>query len=165
VKISEAPPAGWYPDPSGGVRLRYWDGTDWTDEFRARPSSGIAADIATTAIAPGDVVTYGTDLGRAGLQQLAARRADTDVIVSSVRQATREEIDRANLLAQQRIRDIRREVTPIVSQYSNRVFNLLRLIVALLFVAFIAWLIFQAAASQSLFDWIGDRIDDLTESG
>ena len=25
------PPANWYPDPSGNARLRYWDGTRWTD--------------------------------------------------------------------------------------------------------------------------------------
>ncbi|HTO01251.1 MAG TPA: DUF5684 domain-containing protein [Microthrixaceae bacterium] len=25
------PVAGWYPDPSGGAGLRWWDGTAWTD--------------------------------------------------------------------------------------------------------------------------------------
>jgi len=31
--ISEpaAPPAGWFPDPRGEKRLRYWDGATWTD--------------------------------------------------------------------------------------------------------------------------------------
>lgn len=24
--------AGWYPDPSGQARLRYWDGQTWTDQ-------------------------------------------------------------------------------------------------------------------------------------
>ncbi len=27
------PPAAWYPDPSGGQRLRYWDGTAWTEHY------------------------------------------------------------------------------------------------------------------------------------
>jgi hypothetical protein len=27
------PPAGWYPDPSGEPRHRYWDGQQWTDSF------------------------------------------------------------------------------------------------------------------------------------
>lgn len=27
-----APPAGWYPDPHGVARLRYWDGTRWTED-------------------------------------------------------------------------------------------------------------------------------------
>lgn len=26
-----ATPADWYPDPAGQARLRYWDGTAWTD--------------------------------------------------------------------------------------------------------------------------------------
>lgn len=26
-------PAGWYPDPAGSVRRRYWDGQQWTDHY------------------------------------------------------------------------------------------------------------------------------------
>jgi uncharacterized RDD family membrane protein YckC len=26
-----SPPADWYPDPKGEARLRYWDGSTWTD--------------------------------------------------------------------------------------------------------------------------------------
>jgi len=26
-------PADWYPDPKGEARLRYWDGTGWTDHI------------------------------------------------------------------------------------------------------------------------------------
>jgi uncharacterized protein DUF2510 len=29
---SSGPPAGWYPDPQGQARLRYWDGNAWTDQ-------------------------------------------------------------------------------------------------------------------------------------
>jgi hypothetical protein len=28
---SGGPPADWYPDPHGQKRLRYWDGSTWTD--------------------------------------------------------------------------------------------------------------------------------------
>ncbi len=34
-------PAGWYPDPDGGARRRWWDGQEWTQytaEFQ-RPTS------------------------------------------------------------------------------------------------------------------------------
>ena len=27
-------PAGWYPDPSGNAdQLRYWNGSQWTDNY------------------------------------------------------------------------------------------------------------------------------------
>ena len=32
------PEAGWYDDPEDAARLRYWDGTAWTDERRERPT-------------------------------------------------------------------------------------------------------------------------------
>jgi hypothetical protein len=30
---SRTPPAGWYADPAGTGRLRYWSGTHWTDHL------------------------------------------------------------------------------------------------------------------------------------
>lgn len=29
--VTSLPPADWYPDPHGVYRLRYWDGSQWTD--------------------------------------------------------------------------------------------------------------------------------------
>jgi hypothetical protein len=29
---ASSPKADWYPDPQGQARLRYWDGTQWTDQ-------------------------------------------------------------------------------------------------------------------------------------
>lgn len=31
--VNTNPPAGWYPDPSGAPRQRYFDGYDWTQHF------------------------------------------------------------------------------------------------------------------------------------
>ncbi|MEJ6721879.1 DUF2510 domain-containing protein, partial [Ilumatobacter sp.] len=39
MRIIDAPREGWYPDPDGRQRLRWWDGLDWTDIRRAPPSS------------------------------------------------------------------------------------------------------------------------------
>lgn len=37
--------AGWYPDPSGTARLRYFDGTRWTDNLSdAGPRQGAGSD-------------------------------------------------------------------------------------------------------------------------
>jgi hypothetical protein len=30
---SSLPPAGWYPDPEGSFRQRWWSGSDWTNDF------------------------------------------------------------------------------------------------------------------------------------
>lgn len=27
----QTPPAGWYPDPTGATRVRYWNGVKWTE--------------------------------------------------------------------------------------------------------------------------------------
>lgn len=32
-----SPPSGWYPDPAGGVGLRFWDGAAWTERTEPTP--------------------------------------------------------------------------------------------------------------------------------
>jgi len=33
----DLPPAGWYPDPAGTARERWWDGRGWSDHIRTAP--------------------------------------------------------------------------------------------------------------------------------
>lgn len=41
--MSDAPIAGWYPDPkSPAAQWRWWDGTEWTAETSARPDAPVA---------------------------------------------------------------------------------------------------------------------------
>jgi hypothetical protein len=60
-------PAGWYEDGSGS-RLRYWDGTGWTDQYAPRP---LAPAVTTSAppvqAAPKRERTGGPALGIAGI--------------------------------------------------------------------------------------------------
>ncbi|MCU1581798.1 MAG: hypothetical protein QOK46_792 [Microbacteriaceae bacterium] len=36
-------PFGWYPDPAGSPKLRWWNGSSWTDRLEApRPALQIA---------------------------------------------------------------------------------------------------------------------------
>ncbi|MCU1580430.1 MAG: hypothetical protein JWP19_2634 [Rhodoglobus sp.] len=38
-------PAGWYPDPAGGPKQRWWDGTQWTEHFQEPYSPAVAAAV------------------------------------------------------------------------------------------------------------------------
>jgi hypothetical protein len=33
LPVGASVPAGWFPDPSGQARQRYWDGQRWTDHL------------------------------------------------------------------------------------------------------------------------------------
>ncbi|MBA2283108.1 MAG: DUF2510 domain-containing protein [Acidimicrobiia bacterium] len=33
--LTRATPPGWHPDPAGRARLRWWDGTRWTEHTAA----------------------------------------------------------------------------------------------------------------------------------
>ena len=34
------PAPGWYPDPAGSQRLRWWNGGEWTERFHDMPQQG-----------------------------------------------------------------------------------------------------------------------------
>ena len=52
---SKGPPPGWYADSPTSVRLRWWDGSAWTDHYQAATESLPIAqptDAATAEVAP-----------------------------------------------------------------------------------------------------------------
>jgi hypothetical protein len=44
-------PAGWYPDPDGEQRQRYWDGDSWTDYYTPLPPERAEIHGSATALA------------------------------------------------------------------------------------------------------------------
>ncbi len=160
MRIIDAPRAGWYPDPDGRERLRWWDGLDWTNIRRAPPSTAelTRAEANMVHDAP---VGQGQQVGQ---QQYGGySRQDTQEIIAEVRTVARQELDRAADEFSARAATAVRSVTPLITEYTSKLLRWVKFALALATVLFIAWLVFQAIASQSFFDWIGDRIDNVTE--
>lgn len=59
------PIPGWYPDPAGSPKLRWWDGGQWTDQFQ--PDSGAQAPSSAPGGFPGDAGSQNN--GNAGTAQ------------------------------------------------------------------------------------------------
>lgn len=167
MRLADAPPPGWYPDPDGGPRLRWWEGTDWSDSFRAPPSQNeldllAARRAGLLGRATSDatrVATAATDAAQAA----ASRRRETEEVIAEVRKVARSEVDRAVEMFGQQARSATRQLQPLVSEYTTKVTKFLRRALVVSFVVLVAWFVFQAIAQQSFLDWVGDRIDSITD--
>jgi hypothetical protein len=164
MRVEDAPPAGWYPDPEGGLRLRWWEGTDWSDRYRAPPTPGVV-EIRKEyeeqyALDHADPQTYQSlPQGSRGLS-----RADSEAIISQVRMAAREEAQRAAEMFGQQARSATRNVVPLITEYTTKITKWFRILSTMAIILLILWLGFQIFAQVSLFEWIGDRIDNLSEN-
>ncbi len=161
MKLADAPRPGWFPDPENRARLRWWDGTDWSDVRRAPPSDAELARAADQFEAPppdSSQLVQGYQQYQPGFS-----RQDSAQLIAEVRNAARAEVDRAADMFTQRAQTAIRGVTPLISEYTNRFIRLFKIAMVVAVALVIFWLVFQAIASQSFFEWIGDRIDNLTD--
>lgn len=159
MKIADAPPAGWYPDPERRDRLRWWNGIDWTDTRRALPSEvelEMAAALAETLANPPTLPPAPSPYG--------SRRDDTEQILAQVREVARSEVDRAADLFSQRASAATRQLQPLVTEYTNRALRLIRLAAVVAVLVVVLWVLFQVFVAANIFDWIGDRIDNLIDT-
>ncbi len=166
MRYSDAPRAGWYPDPQSRTSLRWWDGFDWSDIRRAPPSNAelVAAEQLQEFFQANELVAAGR---RAGTQAAAGMsRQDSQQIVDEVRIAARQEIDRAAQQFSDRATTAVRRFTPLISEYTNKLSTWIRRAVIIAIVLLAAYFVFQVVAQKSFLDWVGDRIDAVTdESG
>jgi len=159
MRREDAPRPGWYPDPQGRDNLRYWDGLDWTEARRAPPSKAelLSYESQMAAVQP---FQYQPPPAGASPGHVSG---ETQQVVDEVRRATRSEIDRAAQMFSERARVMRREIEPLISQYTNRLVHWIRVAAVVAVVLLVAYFVFQVVAQASLFEWIGDRIDNLTD--
>ena len=164
MRRGDAPKAGWYPDPESQGNLRYWDGLDWTNARRSPPSAAEllsferreAFEAAHRYVPPSAVVAGQAASSRAG-------RPDSQQIVDDVRRAARGEVDRAADLFARQARQMQREIVPLISNYTNRLVRWIRFAAIVAIVLLVAYFVFLVVAQASLFEWIGDRIDNFTD--
>jgi len=164
MKLSEAPRAGWYPDPEGGTRLRWWDGGDWLDRYRLRPQLLLEAQPVAPPVPQAPMANPTNPL--ANVSQFgnpAQFQAQTAAVVEQVRLAAREEAARATQLFEAKARSLTGEIPPLISQYEHQFMRWFRVALLLSFIVLLAWFIWSVFAQKSLFDWLGDRIDHITD--
>jgi hypothetical protein len=87
----------------------------------------------------------------------------TAAVVEQVRLAARAEAQRAAQDFELRARRITGEIPPLISQYTNKFMRWFRVALVLSFIVLLAWFFYQFFVQKSLFDWLGDRIDNMTD--
>src|SRR5690606_33440612 len=88
----------------------------------------------------------------------------TAAVVEQVRLAARQEAQFAAEEFERRARALTGEIPPLISQYTSRFLRMVRIVLVLGFVFLLAWFAYQLVVQKSIFDWIGDRIDNLTDN-
>jgi len=86
-----------------------------------------------------------------------------ETVVTEVRKVARAEVDRAAEMFQQRATSAAREFQPLVTEYANRFLRWIKILAIVAVVALVGWVVFSAVAEMTFFEWLGDRIDALTE--
>ena len=71
--------------------------------------------------------------------------------------------ERAAQLFGQQARAVTRNIAPLITEYTTKVTRVLRFLAVVAIIVLIGYVVFQVFAQQSLFDWLGDRIDNLTD--
>lgn len=161
MRIEDAPPAGWYPDPEGGSRLRWWEGTDWSDRYRMRPIENFVATIEAEVKqghSSGSHRWVPDDPG------IGNPNVDTQAVVEQVRIAARAEAERAAQMFGAQARSAAQSFQPLISEYTLKATKWFRRIGILIVLFAAAWFAFQVFAQKSMFDWIGDRIDNISDN-
>lgn len=168
VRRVDAPPPGWYPDPTGGSGLWWWDGLDWTRHRRPPPSSldgGRPDGPAPTdqAWSEGDrSVPTATQLRSRGAVGQKTMEQQVAAATAEARRVAKAEVDKAVADARRQLGATTDRLMPRLDQYRARLRRWSRIAVVVV-IAFVVLTTYTSARFQvGLFEWIGDRIDAAT---
>ena len=95
-------------------------------------------------------------------EHAAAVRHDTEAIIAEVRKVARGEVERAADLLTARAAATR-DIQPLITEYTTKFTRLLKVASVILAIALVGWFVFQFVVQESFYDWLGDRIDNLTD--
>jgi hypothetical protein len=160
MRLEDAPAAGWYPDPERSGNVRWWEGTDWSDAHRLQPTTTKIEYDQREAIQP--VKSSAQDYVPRG--DLGAERLNTDEMVDQVRVAAREEVQRAADVFSDRSRTAVRSLQRVIGDYVGTAVRWIRIALFVGAVVIIAWFVLQLFVQASIFDWVGDRIDNIGDN-
>ena len=90
-------------------------------------------------------------------------RTEMETVVTEVRQVARREVDRAADIFAQRASAAAKQFQPLVTEYTTRLLRWLKVLAIVAVIALVGWIVFHAVAEVTLFEWLGDRIDALTD--
>ena len=72
------PVPGWYADPAGTPQLRWWDGTQWTQQYRPADSEQASPNAQANAAPASQVAVQGAATAQVGAAPQGDRRPDSD---------------------------------------------------------------------------------------
>ncbi|MEM9034081.1 MAG: DUF2510 domain-containing protein [Actinomycetota bacterium] len=155
---------GWYPDPTGGTRLRWWDGDDWSDHYRTRPlhtmteAVGPAEGAQATAVVGGGIRS--TDVDRIVAAVQTSARSEMDRAVGELQTAARTEVDRV-------VGEVRRQagnVTPLITETVGQLARYVRWAAVIGFLLVVGYFVFQVVAGIGVAELISDIADRVIDA-
>lgn len=90
-------------------------------------------------------------------------RQEVAEVMAEARRAAREETDRAIDKLSDRARDATRQLEPLIGQYGDRAMKWIRNLFIVIVALVVLWMVLQTVGQASLFEWIGDRVDNLSQ--